>query len=313
MTERFRKNRTLVIGMSLLSFFCALAVLGPFVAPYSPEMGKPLVFRDSVPVVAPSPPDSEHWFGKDPLGRDLFSLMLYGLRHTLIFAAIVAFFRILIGTAWGIWNGMKLEQEETIPKERKENPFSVTGLFGSIPTITLLIILFSLPTKVFSYGLLVLLQGSVLILFGISPIASTIRGQTRWLKNRLSVVAAKLMGATKGWLVRKHIIPMLKGTMIILFIQDMILILNILGQLSLFRIFLGGTEVIQVDEIRIEYYSKSFEWVGLMGQNKAWVITNPYLIAIPLLLYLLLLLSFFLVAKGLENRERHVYSKYPHI
>jgi peptide/nickel transport system permease protein len=313
MTETLRGNRPLFIGLCLLAVFVVTAILGPFLAPYSPQTEKPLIFHGSTPVVAPAPPDQDHWFGTDPRGRDMFSLMLYGLRHTLAFVAIVALVRVSIGGWIGIWLGMKQKKGEESPTDKKKDIFSITGLFGSVPTIILLIILFSLPTKLFSYWSLVLIQGMVLVLFGVPPIAATIRGHTGVLKNRLSVLASKVMGATKGWLIRKHIFPMLKETFILLFIQDMILVLNILGQLSLFKIFLGGTEVKQFDDIKIEYYSRSFEWVGLMGQNKAWVVAHPYLIWIPLFLYMMLLLAFFLISKGLENRYLQMYNKHPHV
>ncbi|MBA4496471.1 ABC transporter permease subunit [Paenactinomyces guangxiensis] len=315
MTKSTRGNLSLWTGLVLLTVFAVIAVIGPHVAPYSPQLEKPLVFKGAEPITAPSPPDDDHWFGKDQRGRDVLSLMLYGLRHTLVFVAIVSLLRVSLGGWIGVWMGMKKERENFVKpiKDNRNNLFSLTGLFGSIPAIILLIILLSIPVKIFSYWILVLLQGTVLVLFGLSPVATTIAEQTRELKNRLSVMVSKVMGATRGWLVRKHILPMLKENFIILFVQDMILVLNVLGQLSLLKIFLGGTEVKMYDNIRIEYYSKSFEWVGLMGQNKQWVIAYPYLIWIPLAAYFLLLLSFFLISKGLEEGYRQIYNKHPHI
>ncbi|MBH8599282.1 ABC transporter permease subunit [Thermoactinomyces sp. CICC 10523] len=314
MTKPAHEKIYLWSGLIFLTIFAVMAIIGPFVAPYSPKWEKPLDFKGSTPITAPSPPDHENWFGKDQRGRDFFSLMLYGLRQTLGFVVIVSLVRVTIGGGIGVWIGMAEKGERAKFRffKRKKHS-SMTGFMGSIPAIILLIILLSAPTKYFSYWVLVFVQGIILVFFGVFPVASTIAEQTRQLAGRLSVLVSRVMGASKSWLIRKHILPMLKETFMILFVQDLIVVLNILGQLSLFKIFLGGTEIKAYNAEELKYYSKSFEWVGLIGQNKDWAMSHPYLAWIPLLAYFLLLLSFFLDLKGLEARFQRMYNRYPYL
>jgi peptide/nickel transport system permease protein len=313
--ERIRRaNVPLWAGAILIAAFVLTAVLGPFFAPYDLNYEEPLRFVGGKPITNPEPPSGAHWFGKDQRGRDIFTLMLHGLKFTLAFVVLVSFIRVALGGWIGIWLGMRNQLGETAESAGagRSVPISATGLFGSIPAVVLLIILLNTASQTLAFWPVLLIQGAVLAAFGLPSTISTIRAQTEELKRRLSVLVARTMGATRGWLVRKHIFPMLKETLVILFVQDMILVLNLLGQLSLFKIFLGGTDV-KSDETRIEYWSRSLEWVGLMGQNKSWVIAYPYLIWVPLAAYLALLLSFDLLSKGLERRYRYLYNKHPHV
>jgi peptide/nickel transport system permease protein len=308
-------NVRLWAGLALLILFAVLAVLGPFIAPYSPSFEQPVRFENGQPITSPEPPSGVHWFGKDQQGRDVLSLMLYGLRYTLLFVLIVALIRVAAGAAVGVWTGMSRgsgENQEAAEKPKK-SLLSLTGLFGGIPAIVLIVYFLSPIVFNLSFGLSFLIQGLVIAAFGVAPVASTVRARTVGLRQRLSVLAAKTMGATKGWLIRRHILPMLKETLVILFVQDMILVLNLVGQLSVFEIFLGGTEWDEVAAGHSEPFSKSLEWAGLIGQNKTWVIAYPWLVWVPLAAYFVLLLSFFLVAKGLELRWREMYNKHPHV
>ncbi|TCS96537.1 hypothetical protein [Hazenella coriacea] len=94
-----------------------------------------------------------------------------------------------------------------------------------------------------------------------------------------------------------------------MFVVEMILVLNLIGQLSVLDIFLGGTEVRGYSE----YLSKTFEWLGLIGQDRAYILVYPWLMVILVGCYLLLLLSFYLLSKGLEKKYQHQYNKYPYL
>ena len=48
-----------------------------------------------------APPSSDHIFGTDELGRDLFTRMLYGGRTTLRVAVVATAIAMVVGVAWG--------------------------------------------------------------------------------------------------------------------------------------------------------------------------------------------------------------------
>jgi peptide/nickel transport system permease protein len=241
MIESVRASRVLLwIGGCLLAIFVVTAVLGPYVAPYSPDYKKPLRFVEGKPVTSPEPPSAKHWLGKDQRGRDVLTLMLYGLKYTLFFVLLVSLFRVMLGGVIGVWSGMRNgpgEAQET-PDPKEKGLLSLSGLFGGIPAIFLLVYLLEPMISSLSFEMTILVQGAIIAAFGVAPVASAVAEQTRKLKNRLFVLDAKTMGATRGWLIRRHILPMLKEKLVILFVQEMILVLNTLGQLSVFTIFL---------------------------------------------------------------------------
>jgi peptide/nickel transport system permease protein len=77
----------------LLTAWVAIAVLAPAIAPYDPNTQN---LADRL-----APPSGDHLFGTDFLGRDVFSLVVYGARLTIPvgFAAVVL--SVLLGTVAG--------------------------------------------------------------------------------------------------------------------------------------------------------------------------------------------------------------------
>ena len=78
----------------LLAALAALAVLGPFIAPFDPTA------QDLMGAL--QPPDGRHWLGRDHLGRDVLSRTLYGAPHSLGLAFICVGGAASIGVALGL-------------------------------------------------------------------------------------------------------------------------------------------------------------------------------------------------------------------
>lgn len=302
-------RKSFTIGLVLLVLFVAIAILGPWVAPYSPKEEKPVNVNDNQVITAPEPPTSAHWLGKDQLGRDILTLMLYGLRYTMGITLVVAFFRLAIGGVLGICFGMN---QPKMDNKEKNKYISVFGYLSGIPVI---LVLYSVLYPIsffssFSPLQLALLQTLLMILLGIAPVLSTVQHQTIELKNRLSVQVSITLVASKGWIIRKHLFPFLKESFIILFFQEMIQVLNLIGQLSLFDLFLGGTDVRGGYD---EFFSITFEWIGLIGQNRNYLTTDTWLEIIPLVSYFLLLFSVYLILQGFKKRVETTYQRIRHI
>jgi len=71
----FSRNQLAMCGGAVVTVLVFLAVLAPALAPWDPN--RPDTRKI---LVAPS---SSHWFGTDPLGRDVLSRVLYGSRISL--------------------------------------------------------------------------------------------------------------------------------------------------------------------------------------------------------------------------------------
>jgi peptide/nickel transport system permease protein len=76
-----RADLTLVVVSSICAALVALAVVGPFFAPYAPQQTD--VLNASAPLSA------DHWLGTDALGRDILSRALYGARLSILGPALV--------------------------------------------------------------------------------------------------------------------------------------------------------------------------------------------------------------------------------
>jgi peptide/nickel transport system permease protein len=86
-------QRRTKLGVALTLLVVGVALVGPFVAPYSPTEF----------VGAPSaPPSADAWFGTDQLGRDVLSRFLWGGRPVLVLASLSTALGVVLGTAVGL-------------------------------------------------------------------------------------------------------------------------------------------------------------------------------------------------------------------
>ncbi|MDY6964222.1 MAG: ABC transporter permease, partial [Pseudomonadota bacterium] len=79
--RRFLKRKTVAAGVIVLAIFVLLAVLAPWIAPYSPS-------KLSI-VNRLKPPSEVYWFGTDEFGRDVFSRTIFAGRLSLLVGAAV--------------------------------------------------------------------------------------------------------------------------------------------------------------------------------------------------------------------------------
>ncbi len=91
-----RRKPLLVVGVLLLAFFAALAIVGPFF------VGDPLATDPANTFQAPS---AEHWFGTDRFGRDVFARSVHAARLDLTIGLTIAMAAMLIGSIIGVIAG----------------------------------------------------------------------------------------------------------------------------------------------------------------------------------------------------------------
>ena len=190
-TRRFRRPRFLrngkaTAGALILLFFVLFAIIGPWVAPYSPDA------TGTLPVAAPS---GAHWFGTDQLGRDIFSQLLVGTRGVIVvgFAAgaIATVLSLLIGIASGY-----------LPGRAGESLSVLSNVFLVLPALPLLIIITSATPK--NGGWVVVL---VIGLTSWAWNARLLRAQTLSLRRRDYVEAARATGESTWRIIGFEILP----------------------------------------------------------------------------------------------------------
>jgi len=95
--RRLFRSVTFDIGAVIVLFWVGCAIFGPSLVPHDP-------FADDL-LNSLMPPSSDHWFGTDQLGRDVFSRVIVGARDILTVAPIATVLSTILGTALGLTMG----------------------------------------------------------------------------------------------------------------------------------------------------------------------------------------------------------------
>ncbi|KPC77851.1 hypothetical protein ADL26_01155 [Thermoactinomyces vulgaris] len=307
--RKLRRPVAFYTGMGLLLLLSLVALIGPWVIPYSPHQMFLLPVRAGEIVGPPELPSERHWLGTDAFGRDMLTLVLLGLRYTLLTVLLVAGLRILFGGMIGVLKGLspqagKRRQDGTLMRVARLFPVFFIAFF----------LLFNInQMESVEVLTIALIQLAVLVLIGIPQVAHIFKAYVIEWKGQAFVEASKLMGGSKWWLARKHLWPWLKDVGALFMFQECILVLNLLGQLGVLGVFVGG--MIRIENVfeREHAITRSFEWAGLLTQNKSFVISYPEIILIPVGLFLLLLFSLYLVSRGLERGYQREREEYPYV
>ena len=91
------RRPTFFIGAGILLFWVVCAVFGHLFAPYNP-LAQNLLSANTAPSGA-------HWFGTDPLGRDVLSRVIAGARDILVITPLATILGTVLGTALGLAMG----------------------------------------------------------------------------------------------------------------------------------------------------------------------------------------------------------------
>ncbi len=91
------RRPTFYLGSGILLFWVVCAIFGHLIAPYNP-LAQNLLFNNAAPSGA-------HWFGTDPLGRDVLSRVIVGARDILIITPLATVIGTILGTALGLAMG----------------------------------------------------------------------------------------------------------------------------------------------------------------------------------------------------------------
>lgn len=91
------RSPAVVVGGAVVAFWIICAVAGNLVVPHDP-------FATGAPLQAPS---TDHFFGTDKLGRDVFSRVIVGARDILTVAPLAALLGVFGGTVLGLVAGYR--------------------------------------------------------------------------------------------------------------------------------------------------------------------------------------------------------------
>ncbi|MDV3352095.1 ABC transporter permease [Leptolyngbyaceae cyanobacterium CCMR0082] len=105
--QRFLESTSGLIGLGITIFIVLAALLAPVLNPYDPASDRNYAIRLQGPSL-------EHWFGADGLGRDILTLVWYGLRTSLVIGLVSVLIGLLIGVTLGLSAGYFRGWVETV-------------------------------------------------------------------------------------------------------------------------------------------------------------------------------------------------------
>ena len=143
----------------------------------------------------PAPPDSRHWFGTDPLGRDIMSQLMYGARAAFGLGILAALVTVFIGTVVGSVSAFYGGKIDSLFMR-------FADLLIMVPGLAILIVLSSvLDFKLWHLAL------TIGILGGFGGTAIVLKSQALSVKVKPFVDAARVAGGSNTRLIVSHIIP----------------------------------------------------------------------------------------------------------
>ncbi|MBR7832257.1 ABC transporter permease [Actinospica durhamensis] len=258
---RFLRNHKAAAGALILLFFLVFAVIGPWIAPYSPDQTGTAI------VVGPS---SAHWFGTDQLGRDIYSQLLVGTRGVVVVGFLAGAIATVLSMLIGIASGY-------LPGRGGESLSVLSNVFLVLPALPLLIIITSTQQ---SNGWVVIL---VIGLTSWAWNARLMRAQTLSLRRRDYIEAARATGESTSRIIVFEILPNLTALIASGFIGTVVF--TVLTEITLAFV---GISVSEWNWGTVLYWAQSQD---ALAQN-AWWWFVPAGLAIALLGTGLALLNF---------------------
>ena len=190
----FSHNQLALCGGAVVSVLVFLAVLAPVLAPWDPNR------PDTRKILAA--PSSSHWFGTDPLGRDVLSRVLYGSRVSLsvgfVSVGIAVAIGLLLGSAAGYYGGMV---DNVVMR--------LVDLMLVFPRFFLLLaVLAFLKPSIWTIMVVIGLTGWM-------GVARLVRAEFLALKEREFVIWSQSIGASAFRIIWRHILPNAMGPVLV--------------------------------------------------------------------------------------------------
>lgn len=175
------------VGAAIVGLIVLVALLAPLIAPFDPRA------PSGPSLIGPS---SAHLLGTNDAGQDILSQIVWGARSSSVVALLAAVIAVGIGTAVGASAGLLGGWWDIVAMR-------VVDVFLAVPVLPLLILIAALAGP--SRGTVILVIG----LAGWPMIARVMRSQTLTLAGRGYVTACRNFGASRSYVIRRHIVPVL--------------------------------------------------------------------------------------------------------
>jgi ABC-type dipeptide/oligopeptide/nickel transport system permease subunit len=251
--------------LAILALFLLAGLFAPMLAPYDPyEIDLEASLRG---------PGGGHWLGRDELGRDLLSRIIYGARLSLVIGVIAVAIGATVGVPVGALSGYLGGRVDLFTQRAIDVMLAFPGILLAIVLVAIL-----------GVGLV-----QVMVAVGIVSIpvyARLVRGQVLSLREQEFVDAARALGATNTRIVWRHVLP---NTLAVIIVQSTLQVASaILSAAALGFLGLGAQP-------------PAAEWGSMLSNARQYIRLAPHSVTFPGLAIMLTVLGFNLVGDAIRD------------
>ena len=264
--RKLKRQKAALVACAFVTLLVLVAAFAPLIAPFDPEN-----FFDYEQLN--SGPSARFWLGVDPLGRDIFSRLVWGARISLA----AGFGSVALGAIAGTVLGL------------------VAGYFeGWWDRVIMRIcdVLFAFPGILLAIGIVAILGGGMLnvviavAVFSVPTFARLVRGNTLALKHLTFVEAARAIGASDFTIILRHIFPGTVSAVVVYF--SLRIGTSIITAASLSFLGLGAQP-------------PTPEWGAMLNSARADMLIAPHVAIFPAIAIFVTVLAFNILGDGLRD------------
>ena len=259
-----RRHPAIAVGGGLLLLMALLALTAPWLTAHDPSM--------MTPRLRGRPPSTDHWFGTDMLGRDLFARVVYGAQVSLAVGGLVAVLATILGVFIGVVSGFVRWADAVLMR--------VTDGLMSIPPILLAIALTAISQPS---------VGNVVIAIAIAEMprmSRLVRSVVLSLRERPFVTAAVASGTRTPTIIWRHVLP---NTLAPITVQATYICAAAMITEAILS-FIGAGAPASVPS-----------WGNIIAEGRAAWQTRPFLVLFPAIFLSVTVLAVNLLGDGLRD------------
>jgi peptide/nickel transport system permease protein len=263
--RRLSKNPMAVISFFVTIFLLLIAIFAPLIAPYPYDKQDLMHTRAA--------PSSQHLFGTDELGRDVFSRVIWGSR----FSLSIGIFAVLLGTVVGLFLG------------------AIAGYFGGLADdiiMRIMDVLQSIPGILLAITISVVLGPGffntllALSIGGIAMGCRLTRASILNIRTQEYLEAATSINASTPRIIIRHVLP---NSFSPLLVSSTMSIGNVIMAAAMLS-FIG-----------LGIQPPTPEWGSMIAGGRNLIRTSPWMVTFPGIFIMLTVLALNLFGDGLRD------------
>lgn len=275
------RQRSALLGLALIGFFVAVAILAPVLAPFDPnvgmlDLGEPGAVKRAAPCIhllGCSPDLPQHLLGLDGNFRDVFSRIVFGARVSLFVGVATVGFAIVIGSFIGLVAGYAGGKVDNILMRIMDVVLAFPSLILAIAIVTVLGR--SLVNAQLAIGIV-----------AIPLYARVMRSTVLSVREQDFVVASRALGESPAGILFRRILP------------NSLTPIVVAGTLGVAGAIL---DVAALSFLGVGAEPPLAEWGSMIGLERNQLFSAPHLVLAPGIAIVMTVLGFNLLGDGIRD------------